>query len=131
MSQYTATYNPKDEDGNALDPQILTADFSFGENLAEAIELFGEEIVHAHFTAHAVVSLQSRMRSAAKQGLDVQEEVDKWKPGQVTRRGKTPVQKALADFGKMNEDQQAAFIAELQSAASSDSSDDTSDDSEG
>lgn len=123
MSQYTATYNPKDDDGNALEPQILSAEYNFGENLAEAIELFGEEIVHAHFTAHAVVSLQSRMRSAAKQGQDVQEEVDKWKPGQVTRRGKTPVEKALADFGKMDEAQQAAFIQQLQEAASDDQTD--------
>lgn len=122
MSQYTATYNPKDEDGNALDPQTLNAEYNFGENLAEAVELFGEDIVHAHFRAHAVVSLQSRMRSAAKQGLNVQEEINKWKPGQVTRRGKTPVQKALTDFGKMNEEQQAAFIAELQAAASGNSS---------
>ncbi len=129
MSQYTATYNPKDEDGNALEAQLLTVEYSFGENLAEAVELFGEDIVHAHFTAHAVVSLQSRMRSAAKQGQDVQEAISNWKPGQVTRRGKTPVEKALADFGKMDEAQQAAFIQQLQEAAGGDSSE--QEDSEG
>jgi hypothetical protein len=118
MSTYTATYNEKDEDGNAVGSQTLTAEYNFGSSLSEATEMFGEDIVLAHFAAHAVVSLQSRMRSAAKQGLDVQDSVDTWKPGQVTRRGKSPVEKALGAFEKMDEAQQQAFIEQLKEAAS-------------
>ena len=117
MSIYTATYNEKDEDGNAVGSHELSVDYDFGSTLEEAVKLFTEEIVHAHFKAHAVVSLQSRMRSAAKLEQDVQVAADGWKPGQVTRRGKSPVEKALGAFEKMSDDQQQAFIEQLKEAA--------------
>ena len=114
---YSATYNAKDEDGNVLESQTVTADYDFGSSLEGAVESFGAEIVHAHFTAHAVVSLQSRMRAAAKSGIKVQEAIDAWKPGQVSHRGKSPVEKALGAFEKMSQDQQQAFIEQLKEAA--------------
>jgi hypothetical protein len=117
MSLYTATYNEKDEDGNTVDSHELSVEYDFGSTLDDAVELFSEEIVLAHFKAHAVVSLQSRMRSAAKLGQDVQEAADGWKPGQVTRRGKSPVEKAMGAFEKMSDDQQQAFIEQLKEAA--------------
>ena len=114
---YTATYNQKDEDGNKVDSIDLTANYDFGDNIQDACKKYGEDVVHAHFVAHAVVSLQARMRAAAKAGQDVEEAINNWKPGQVTRRGKSPVEKALGAFDKMDAEQQQAFIAQLKEAA--------------
>jgi hypothetical protein len=115
---YHATYNKKDEGGNILESQELTAEYDFGSNTQEAVELFGEEVVFSTFKAQAVVKLQSVMRSAAKAGKDVQEVVNAWKPGVARVRGKSPVEKALSAFGKMSPEEQQAFIASLQAQAS-------------
>ena len=57
------------------------------------------------------------MRAAAKAGDDPQTAVDSWKPGQVTRRGKSPVEKAMGAFEKMDSAEQAKFIEQLKEAA--------------
>ena len=114
---YSATYNAKDDDGNVVSSDQITVEYDMGDDLASAVEKFGEEIVFAHFKAHAAVSLQARIRAAAKAGDDPQATVDAWVPGQVTRRGKSQVEKATAVFEKMSADDQQAFIEKLQAAA--------------
>jgi len=114
---YNATYNAKDEDGNVTGSENITIEYDFGDSLQDSIDAYGEEIVHAHFKAHAAVSLQARMRAAAKAGDDPQTAVDSWKPGQVSRRGKSPVEKAMGAFEKMSGDEQAKFIEQLKEAA--------------
>ena len=114
---YTATWNDKDAD----ESHKLTANYDFGGTLAEAVEKFGEECVLNHFKSSGIVSLQSKMRSAAKaNGVDsVQDSVDNWVLGIVVRRGKSTVEKMQTQFEKMSEAEQAAFIEQIRAAAGS------------
>ena len=113
---YGATYNPKDDDGNALDPVQLSVEFNFGGSVEEAVKLFGAEVVYSGFAAHGVVQLQSRMRAAAKAGDDVQAKINDWKPGVAAPR-KDPVETMEARFEKMTADQQADLIEKLRAKA--------------
>lgn len=117
MSVYEATYNAKDEDGNALEPVKISAEYNFGGTVQEATELFGEAVVLSGFTAHGVVQLQSRMRAAAKAGNDVQATINDWKPGVAAPR-KDPVEAMESRFEKMSPEQQVALIEKLRTKAS-------------
>lgn len=60
--EITTTAYPKTADGAKLDPRTFTYDVNFGENLAEAIELHGEDVVFNIFKAQAVVKFQGFVR---------------------------------------------------------------------
>lgn len=116
MPAYGATYNPKDDDGNAEAPVQLSANYDFGSSVEEAKEKFGEAVVLSGFIAHSVVQLQSRMRAAAKAGNDIQTTIDAWKPGVAAPR-KDPVETMEARFEKMTPEQQADLIEKLRAKA--------------
>ncbi len=63
-----------------------SAQYDFGDNLQEASDKFGEEVVFSNFRQQAVVSLQNVIATALKKGDDVQEHVDKWKLGMAKPR---------------------------------------------
>lgn len=118
VGTYNATYNPKDADGSPTgDPQTLSAEYNFGADLAESVELFGEAVVQSAFVRQSVISLQSVMRSAVKRGADLPEAVAAWVPGIARVSGKSPVDKAMTQFDKMSDEQKQAFIANLQAKA--------------
>ena len=78
----------------------VSVSYDFGDNLAEATSLFGEEVVFSAFKGDAVISLQGRMRDWAMKGkndAEITELVGQWKPGVVLRTGGDPV-KRYEDF---------------------------------
>lgn len=112
--KYTARVTPKDKDGNKGEPYVVSAEYNLGENLDEAVELFGHDAVFSTFKAAAVVKLQARMRALAQAGEDVQEGINDWKVGVSVRKPKDPAAKALSAFESMTEEEQKAFITALQ-----------------
>ena len=85
-------------------------EYDFGENVDEAVEKFGEEIVFAHFKGSAVIALQGRMRSLLKAGKNVVEELKEWKPG-IRTPGKSKVEKADELLAGLSEEEKAALLA--------------------
>lgn len=102
--------------------QEISAEYDFGDNLEEATERFGADVVFSNFKASVTVTLQGFMRGqmkADKEGNVKSDEevlaaVAGWMPGQRTSRGKSKAEKLKDLFSGMSEDD----IAELIAAAS-------------
>jgi hypothetical protein len=102
------------EDDDEVNGEV---NYNFGENLEEAIDLFGTEVVYKRFKAAVVVDLQGIMRRhmSAKEPLfgdDLQAKIDEWKPG-VQKARKSKTEKALSLLEGMTADEKAEFIASL------------------
>ncbi len=74
-----------------------TVKYDFGDNLDEATDKFGAEVVFSNFRQHAVVALQNVISGALKTGKDVQEVVDKWKLG-MAKPKKSEAEKLTASI---------------------------------
>lgn len=101
-------------DGNKV---VVNTEYNFGESLAEAVSLFGEEVVFDYFTANATVRLQAFVRTrieARKSEEEIQEEANGWKPGVVQRSSKDPKESIVKDFAKLSAAQRAELLASLQ-----------------
>jgi len=91
--------------------------FDFGNDVEEAIEKYGEDIVYAYYRANATVSLQDVIRSgikAKKSQKEIQALVNAWVPG-IKRRGKSKSEKMRDDFQKLSEGEKAELLASLTS----------------
>ena len=100
------------------DGVVHTAKYDFGDNVAAAVEKFGEEVVFANFRSSCVVALQGYIRGLIKQNKtaeEIQAEVRKWKPG-VRTPGKSAAEKAKEQLMKMDPAQRAALLAEIAKA---------------
>lgn len=94
----------------------ISIDYNFGANLAEAIELFGEEAVFNGFVADGKVGLQAFVR--ARLGKTEEEymtdeqiiaEAEAWKPGQ-RKQAADPMAKLQALLAKLTPEQRAAIL---------------------
>ena len=114
----------------------IAVDYDFGDNLEEAVEKFGAEVVYTNFKQSAIISLQSNMRGkfrsleskAQKEGkvvdwtdtewrdnatLEAQVAADGWKPGIRTATGKSKEEKARDLLGQLTPEQRAALLAQF------------------
>lgn len=94
-----------------------SAQWNPGSNLDEAIELYGEEVVHNYFIAHGTRNLQNAIRSILSGGGDqakVTETLADWKPGVTRRATADPIGKFVKVFGNMDEEAQAQMLQRLQ-----------------
>ncbi len=98
----------------------FTVDYEFGDNLAENVELFGEEAVNKAFVSASIISIQGVARGAAENPENtnemIQERVSKFKPGVIQRSGKSKVEKAADSFTSLSEDEQAQVLALVEAA---------------
>ena len=95
-----------------------TINYDFGENLAKAVEMFGEDVVFSNAVANMKVRLQAVMRSHLENNKVVEDLVTGWKPGQVTTGGKIDPVSAVKDaFAGMSPEDKKAFLAQLKSMA--------------
>lgn len=106
----------------------VTVEYDFGENLQEAVEMFGDDVVFSKFKAAATVDLQSVIRrnmfDEQGEGDDktlipvdaetVQERISDWRPGVTTRVTKSPKEKALDAMKNMSPEEIKALLAELE-----------------
>ena len=91
-----------------------TVNYDFGDNLAGATKLFGEQVVYSGFVAHAKVQLQAVMRSVLKTGKDVAAECAAWKPGVTRQRAAVdPMTAALNAYKGMDDKQRKELLAAL------------------
>jgi hypothetical protein len=104
-----------------------TMNFNFGETVDEAVELFGADVVLNGFIRANVVTLQGAMRAKLRAGVEGEDVSDSllnpvegtaWKPGvQRVATGEAATKKFEANFDKMSDEDQQAYIAKLQARA--------------
>jgi hypothetical protein len=86
-----------------------------GENAADAIARFGEEVVFSNYLANVKIGVQSGIRRYLEAGLDgnaIQAKFDSFKPGVTLDRVVDPIAAMAAKLSKMTpEEREAAFAA--------------------
>lgn len=106
----------------------VTVHYDFGDNLAEAVQMFGDDVVYGKFKAAAVVDLQAVLRRnmfdetgegdnvtlVPVDSETVQTRIADWKPGVTTRVFKSPKEKALAALKGMSPAEIAEMLKELE-----------------
>ena len=102
-----------DKDGTEVPEQVFAAEYDFGDDLASMIKRSSETVVFANAKAQLTTSLRRVIRIAGERDnsttKSIQEFVDKWVPGVVTRVAKDPVTTATNAVAIMTDEQKAAF----------------------
>jgi len=101
---------------------VLVADIkvTFGDNLDEAIDLVGEEVVYECYVAEGLIKARSVIKAlhyAGKTDKEIQAEMDTWKPGVSRRVSADPAAKMLAKAKTMTEAELRALIAQITAIA--------------
>ena len=124
MQELKARYQAKDENNNA----ILDADgnpawvevigqYDFGENLNDAADKFGTDVVFSQFVSAATVKIQSLMRDKKKAGQtneQIQDFLNTYKIGMVVERtAVNPLEAFKASFKLMTPEQQREQLIAL------------------
>lgn len=119
-----ARYQVKDENNTAvLDAEgapiwvEVVGAYDFGENLQDAADKFGADVVFSQFVAAATVKLQSIMRDKKKAGQsddDIQAYLDGYKIGMIVERtAVNPLEAFKAAFKLMTPEQQREQLIAL------------------
>lgn len=104
--------------------RAVQADINIGENLEDAINLVGEDVLYSNYKQKAVIAAQAKMRGmirSEKTDEEIAEAMAAWHPGVAASRsgGKSLVEKATAAFEKMNEDEKQAYLEKIRAALQS------------
>jgi len=107
--------------GTEEDAPSATVSYDFGDNLDDAAERFGGDVIFSRFKAAATVDLQALIRrnlkgENPKNQKEIQVLVDEWQPGVSTRSRKSPQEKAQIAIDALSEDQKAALLESLMAA---------------
>lgn len=99
-----------------------TGEYDFGQNLNDAVAMFGADVVYNNFVDSAVITLQGLVRGKLSKGMtdsDIADVVSKWKPGVTLRTHgtKDPMAAIKAKFAGMTAEEKAAFIDKLTALA--------------
>lgn len=104
------------EEGKA-EYEEIQAEYDFGDNEAQAVELFGAEAVHSGFVANSRVWAQGLMRSWRLKGMtpeDVQMKLGAAKPGVQTGRVTIDPRTAYANYFRgLSPEQQKEELSKL------------------
>ena len=106
--------------GKEDDAPSVTVKYDFGDNLEDATDKFGDEVVYKRFRAAGVIDVQALIRrhmggEEPKDQKAIQAIVDEWKPG-VTKARKSQKDKALDALSKLSETDRDALLSELLAA---------------
>ncbi len=104
--------------GKEEDALSASVQFNFGENLDEAIGLFGDDAIFSRFKSASVVDLQALIRrhlggEKPKSQDEIQALTDEWKPGVGTRVRKSPKDKALDALAALSDEDRQALLDSL------------------
>lgn len=107
--------------GTAEDSPSATVTFDFGDNLGEASELFGEDVVFSRFKSAATVDLQALIRRSLigenpKSEEDIQALVSEWKPGVSTRTRISAKEKATRAVDALSDADRQELLDQLMAA---------------
>lgn len=103
------------------DGDPVTVEYDYGDNLQEAVEKFGEDIVYQCYKASLVIDLQGFMRSLLRRkpekgGPATEEEirtlVAEWTPSRTgTRVTRPPMERLEALLGRLSKEELAEVLA--------------------
>jgi hypothetical protein len=100
----------------------ITVNCDLGENLEDAVNKFGAEVVFTNARAAFKITAQSAMRRYLEMGLDSKNIIDKmatWKPGVSAERVTVdPVTALMGKWGSMSEAEKKDILAKLKSVKS-------------
>ena len=94
--------------------------YDFGENLADGVEKFGEEVVFTNFKRTAVITAQAAIRRALEGGKAEEEVVSmmaNWKPGIALERTIDPVASLIGRWDGYSQEEQAEILKKLKKKA--------------
>ncbi len=91
--------------------------YDFGDNLADCVEKFGDEVVFSNAVAQMKIGLQARMRAYLAEGKGVEALAAMWKPGVQMPKSVDPIAAAKAAFATMSPEERLAMIAKIQEMA--------------
>lgn len=99
------------------DTAAVSANYDFGDNLAESTAKFGEDVIYAKFKQSAVIDLQSVMRrwlagDPAKRG-ELQAVVSAWSPDNKVVVRKSTAEKAQDAISSMSPEERKELIKKL------------------
>lgn len=109
--------------GKPITPRVLSFPLAIGGTTIDLVERFGDEAIASRAKAKLVIDAQAiarRMLDENKTDEEVLEFMKDWKPGVSTRKPADPEKRAarmVSDYEKLSAEDQAAFIADLQSRA--------------
>jgi hypothetical protein len=96
----------------------VTVDFELDDNIQDAINRYGEDVVMSRYRASLIIDLQSFLRTQMKKESwtpdGIQQAVKNWVPG-VKARGRSPAERAAELFSKLSEEEKAQLLEELRS----------------
>lgn len=96
---------------------VAVADLAFGDNLNDAIELYGEDLVYNLYIQKIVIKAQDFMRNWIKAGKspeEVNQMMSDWTPEATgPSLAKDPTAAYLARLSRMTPDEQRAALEEL------------------
>lgn len=87
-----------------------------GDNVQDAIDRFGDEVVFSNYQANVKITVQGGIRRYLESGLsqdEIQAKFDGYKPGVTLERVVDPVAALASKFAKMSPEEQAAAFADL------------------
>lgn len=90
--------------------------FDFGDNVQQAIEKFGADVVFSNFKRSAVITAQAAMRrglEAKKSEADIAAAMNNWKPGVALERTVDAVKSLIDSFATKTKEEQEAILADL------------------
>lgn len=117
--EVTANAKERDDEGQTVEEHSRTVMYDFGENLKEAVKLFTDEVVFAHYKQNAVVALQSVLRASALAGDDAATTAVKaaeWAPT-ISAPRKTKIERVKEEAANMSREDRQALIDALMEAA--------------
>jgi len=97
----------------------VTAQWNLGDNVADLISQFGEEVIYSHVRRSLVIAVQAFMRTmldGGKSPEEIQAAVKEWKPG-LRRAAKTPIERAREEIARMSPADRAALAKEIRARA--------------
>jgi hypothetical protein len=109
--------------GNEETSPSAEVTYDFGDNLEQAVEIFGAEVVFSRFKAAAIVDLQALIRrhldsDPPKSAEEIQALATEWRPGVSTRKRKSTKEKAEDLFSQMSAEERTALLESLLNADS-------------
>ena len=98
------------------DSRSATVSYDFGDNLAQAVEKFGEEVVFTNMQQSMKISLQALLRRGFDKGQSDEEiatAAAAWKPGVASQRTTDPVSTITAKWATLDPKKKAELLAQL------------------
>lgn len=90
-------------------------EYDFGDDLSDAAEKYGEDVVFGLYKSQAVVRAQAGIRTCLEKGIDPAAWLAQWKPGsKAPSINADPKAAAFAAVSRMSDEEKAELLAKLQ-----------------